>query len=87
MERAGKKAKKTEKVGIWIILFPSVFIWIIGFTILHRLKKTFIIPIQELNNVVFEYNKGNKMRRCPSNTPSKDLQKLYDGINQILDNK
>lgn len=87
MERAGKKAKQIERVGIWIIVFPSIFIWIIGFTILYRLKKTLIKPIQELNNVIFEYNKGNKMRRCPSNTISKDLQKLYDGINQILDDK
>ena len=87
MERAGKKAKNIERVGIWIILFPSIFIWILGLAILHRLKTTLIKPIQELNNVIFEYHKGNKMRRCPSSTVSKDLQKLYDGINQILDDK
>ena len=87
MQREGRVAKKTESVGIWVILFPSIFIWIIGFTILARLKKTFIKPIQELNDVILDYNKGNKMRRCPSYTISKDLQKLYDGINRILDNK
>ena len=87
MQRAGRVAKKTESVGIWVILFPSIFIWIIGFTILARLKKTFIKPIQELNDVILDYNKGNKMRRCPSYTISKDLQKLYDGINRILDDK
>ncbi len=87
MERAGRIAKKTESIGVWIILFPSIFIWIIGFTILARLRRTFIKPIQELNDVVLDYNKGNKMRRCPSYTSSKDLQKLYDGINSILDNK
>ena len=87
MQRAGRIAKKTESVGIWIILFPSIFIWIIGFTIIARLKRTFIKPIQELNNVILDYNKGNKMRRCPKYTPSRDLQKLYDGINCILDDK
>ena len=87
MQRAGRTAKKTESVGIWIILFPSIFIWIIGFTILARLKRTFIEPIQELNDVISDYNKGNEMRRCPSYTISKDLQKLYDGINRILDEK
>ena len=87
MERAGRIAKKTESVGVWIILFPSIFIWIIGFTILARLRRTFIKPIQELNDVILDYNKGNKMRRCPSYTSSKDLQKLYDGINNILDYK
>ena len=30
MEQAGNRAKKMESVGIWIIIFPSVFIWIIG---------------------------------------------------------
>ena len=87
MEQAGISAKKTQTVGIWIIIFPSIFIWIIGLTLLARLKRTFIKPIQELNDVIFEYNSGNHMRRCPSYTVSNDLQKLYDGINRILDEK
>ncbi len=87
MEQAGLRAKKTQTVGIWIIIFPSIFIWIIGFTLMARLKRTFIKPMQELNDVIFDYNNGNRMRRCPSYTVSKDLQKLYDGINRILDEK
>ena len=87
MEKAGLRAKKIQTVGIWIIIFPSIFIWIIGLTILSRLKRTFIKPIQELNEVIFDYNNGNRMRRCPSYTASKDLQKLYEGINRILDEK
>ena len=87
MEEAGIKAKKQRTIGIWIILFPSFFMWIIGIALLKRLDRTYIKPIQELNDAIFEYNKGNYMRRCPSITASKDLQKLYDGINTILDNK
>jgi len=87
MEQAGLRAKKMQTVGIWIIIFPSIFIWIIGFTLLARLKRTFIKPIQELNDVISDYNSGNCMRRCPSYTVSKDLQKLYDGLNRILDEK
>lgn len=87
MEQAGTNAKKQRAIGIWIILFPSVFIWLIGIALLKRLDRTYIKPIQELNDVIFEYNQGNSMRRCPSITASKDLQKLYDGINNILDNK
>ena len=86
MEQAGLRAKKIQTVGIWIIIFPSIFIWIIGLTLLARLKKTFIKPIQELNDVIYDYS-GNYMRRCPSYTLSKDMQKLYDGINRILDEK
>jgi hypothetical protein len=87
MEQAGVKAKKQQAIGIWIILFPSVFIWIIGITLLRRLDKIFIKPVQELNDVILEYNKGNSMRRCPSVTYSKDIQMLYNEINHILDNK
>lgn len=87
MERAGSQAKKIQTVGIWIIIFPSIFIWIIGLALLARLKRTLINPIQELNDVISNYNSGNHMRRCPSYTTSKDLQKLYDGINRILDEK
>ncbi len=87
MEQAGMQAKKIQTVGIWIIVFPSIFIWVMGLTLLARLRRTFIKPIQELNNVISEYNSGNHMRRCPSYTALKDLQKLYDGINRILDEK
>lgn len=87
MEEAGVNAKKQKAVGIWIILFPSVFIWFMGIALLKRLDRTYIKPIQELNDVIFDYNKGNCMRRCPSTTASKDLQKLYEGINHILDEK
>lgn len=87
MQRAGLRAKKMQTVGIWIIVFPSVFIWIIGLTLLARIKRTFIKPIEELNDVISDYNSGNRMRRCPSYTESKDLQKLYDEINTILDDK
>ena len=87
MEQAGVKAKKLRAVGIWIIIFPSVFIWLIGIAFLKRLDRTYIKPIQELNDVISDYNNGNLMRRCPSITASKDLQKLYEGINNILDNK
>ena len=87
MEQAGIKAKKQRTIGIWIILFPSVFIWIIGIALLKRLNRIFIKPVQELNDVIFEYNKGNHMRRCPSVADSNDIQTLYDGINIILDNK
>lgn len=87
MEQAGAKAKKQQIIGIWIILFPSIFIWIIGIALLKRLYRIFIKPVQELNDVILEYNKGNLMRRCPSVTYSKDIQMLYDGINSILDNK
>ena len=87
MQKAGLRAKKMQTVGIWIIIFPSIFIWIIGLTLLARIKRTFVKPIEELNNVISDYNRGNRMRRCPSYTVSKDLQKLYDGINVILDNK
>lgn len=87
MEQAGVKAKKQRAIGIWIILFPSVFIWLIGIALLRRLNRIFIKPVQELNDVIFEYNKGNQMRRCPSVTYSNDIQMLYDGINNILDKK
>ena len=87
MEQSGVKAKKQEAIGIWIILFPSVFIWLVGIALLKRLDRTFIKPVQELNDVIFEYNKGNFMRRCTSVAVSKELQNLYDGINKILDNK
>lgn len=61
MEQAGIKAKKLKAIGIWIIIFPSAFIWIIGLTLLCRLRRKFIVPIQELNNVIYEYKISSQL--------------------------
>lgn len=87
MKKAGFEAKKMSSTGIWIIIFPTIFIWILGLIILSSLENTYIKPLSELQDVVDSYRKGNKMRRCSKIAASKDFQQLYDSVNQILDSK
>lgn len=87
MHKEGRKAKKLSSVGIWVIAFPALFIWILGLLIFKTIEQKFIEPLAEIEDVIETYRKGNKMRRCPIVAPSKEFQQLYDGINYILDSK
>lgn len=86
MKRAGLDVKQLSSVAIWVIIFLTAAIWILGLAIMKTIEKTVIIPLSELKDVLESYRKGNRMRRCPTLAPSKDFQQIYDGINSLLDN-
>lgn len=85
MEDAGNQAYKLENVGIWIIIFPTIFAWIIGLALLKQINQTIIRPLSELQDVLSSYRKGNKMRRCPKIAKSEEFQDIYNDLNAILD--
>lgn len=87
MIEAGIRAEKLKNVGIWVIIFPTIFVWSIGLALLKNLEKTLIKPLGDLKNAVAEYKKGNKMRRCPKFSHESAFQSLYNDINSILDSK
>ena len=87
MIEAGNQALKLENIGIWLIIFPTIFAWIIGIMLLKLLYNSFIKPLSILKSVISDYRKGNKMRRCPKISQSAEFQEIYNDINTILDNK
>ncbi len=86
MKQAGMDVKQLSIVGIWVIIFLAILIWVLGLAIIKSINKTVIIPLAELKNVIEAYRKGNRMRRCPKLAPSSEFQQIYDGINLLLDN-
>ena len=80
-----QNAKKLSIVGTWVIVFMIIIVWSIGLIILGSLKKTIIQPLKELEDVLNKVQKGNKFRRCPTIAPTADFQKIYDGVNELLD--
>ena len=85
MEEAGSRASRLKSIGIWIIIFPTIFAWLIGLALLKSIDKTIIKPLSELQDVVSSYRKGNKMRRCPKVSKSDEFQEIYNDLNAILD--
>ena len=86
MKQAGMDVKQLSAVGIWVIVFLTFIIWVLGFAIMKSVNKTVILPLAELKSVIEAYRKGNRMRRCPKLAPSVEFQQIYDGINLLLDN-
>lgn len=87
MKQAGLDVKQLSSVGIWVIIFLTSVIWILGLAIIKTISRTVIKPLEELKDVIESYRKGNRMRRCPKLAPSRDFQQIYDGLNSLLDNK
>lgn len=79
------KIKKLTAVGSYVIVFVGLIIWALGLVLLNTLKKTLISPLSELKEVLQNYSKGNKLRRCPAIAPTKDFQQIYDNLNALLD--
>ena len=77
--------KKLSVTGMWVIAFMLFIVWSTGLIILNRLKNTVINPMKELVDVLDKVKKGNKLRRCPTIAPTNDFQKVYDGVNNLLD--
>ena len=86
MKQAGMDVKQLSAVGIWVIVFLTFIIWVLGFAIMKSINKAVILPLAELKSVIEAYRKGNHMRRCPKLAPSGEFQQIYDGINLLLDN-
>lgn len=85
MMNHAENAKKLSVTGTWVIAFMLFIVWSIGIIVLTNLRKTIIEPLDELDDVLDKVKKGNKHRRCPSTAPTKDFQKIYDGVNNLLD--
>ena len=77
--------KKLSVTGMWVIVFMLFIVWTTGIIILNRLKKTIVDPMIELADVLDKSQKGNKLRRCPTVAPTNVFQKIYDGVNNLLD--
>ena len=87
MKNAALQAKKKSTAGAWVITFCALMTWCLGLILMKTLSTNLIKPLKELTDVLQEYSKGNKLRRCPKLAPNQDFQRIYDSINQLLDSQ
>ncbi len=85
MQQEAVKAKNISSAAAWLITFLTIFTWFIGFGILNTLQRHLFSPVNEIINVLDDYKKGNKLRRCPRLAPNKIFQSIFNNINEILD--
>ena len=66
MQNATNSEKRLQHIGMWVIVFPTIFVLILGFMLLHSLKKMIIKPLEELKDVMISYLKGKSYEKMPS---------------------
>lgn len=85
MRRADLSAQQLGYAGAWGVVFMATLTFMVGMIFLHSLRKNLADPIQEIDTVVSEFRKGDRIRRCSMGYPSKSVKRIFRNINELLD--
>ncbi|MGM9999456.1 MAG: hypothetical protein ACI38Q_08755 [Candidatus Bruticola sp.] len=79
------KAQHMGRTGAWGIVFMAVMNFIAGLMFMHNLNLKFIEPMEEIEQTISDFKKGNKMRRCTVFNRSMGMEKFMRNLNDLLD--
>lgn len=85
MIEADAKARKLGYAGAWGIVFMAIIVFFAGNLFYRSLKKNVLHPLEEIHNVISDFNIGNIMRRCTGVGLPADVMSVFNGINELLD--
>ncbi|MGM9992957.1 MAG: hypothetical protein ACI376_09000 [Candidatus Bruticola sp.] len=79
------KAQHMGRTGAWGIVFMAIMNFIAGLIFMHNLNLKFIEPMEEIEQTISDFKKGNKMRRCLVSSQSMGMEKIMRNLNDLLD--
>lgn len=85
--QSAKQAQKLRQAGAWGIVFMTLIFFVAALFFEQRLRRTLLLPLQEISQVMDARLKGDKFRRCNMRYAREDMKKLFNGINALLDRK
>lgn len=85
--KAAVHAQKMRQAGAWGIVFMTLIFFGAALFFEQRLRKTLLLPLQEIALVMEARIKGDKFRRCHILHANTDMKKLFDAINSLLDHQ
>ncbi|MGI6680448.1 MAG: hypothetical protein ACOX3T_03020 [Bdellovibrionota bacterium] len=84
--RLKKEASNISMAGAWGLVFMALFILFITMLFLKKLEKKLLLPLEELFEVI-KVRESNKFRRCKGTNLNKDIKLIFDGVNELLDER
>lgn len=85
MEEAAHHGSQLGYGGAWGVVFMALWLCIAGFIFKRRLINGLVAPLEEIDDVLRVRRGGDLMRRCSGVDLSKDVERIFSGINDELD--
>ena len=85
MVHADRKAKQLGQAGAWGVMFMAVAAFLAGLFFLRGLNRRVFAPLEEIHAVLRAHRNQEFMRRCTGTNLRQDMQAMFAGINELLD--
>jgi hypothetical protein len=85
MIKADARARQLGFAGAWGVVFMACSIFVAGMIFVRRVSHRVIKPLEEIHNVITAQRNGETLRRCTGVDLPHEIQKIFIGINEILD--
>jgi len=85
MIKADVHARQFGYAGAWAIVFMAVIVFFAGMIFKRSLANNLVTPLEEIEAVICAHQNGDIMRRCTGTDVSRDVQGVFNGLNELLD--
>ena len=85
MIKADFCARQLGYAGAWGIVFMAATVFFAGMLFKRRLSNNLVVPMGEIEAVISAHQNGDIMRRCTGTDVPREVQSLFDGVNELLD--
>jgi hypothetical protein len=82
---ADRRAQQLGEAGAWGIVFMAICVLLVGMVFIRRLERCVIHPLEEIHAVMTAQRSGETRRRCTGVDLPRDVQVMFDDINEMLD--
>lgn len=84
---ADRRAQQLGFAGAWGIVFMAVLVFTVGMIFIRSITRLVVRPLEEIHEVISAYRNGETRRRCTGANLSQDIRAIFNGINEILDQR
>lgn len=81
------QAQKLRQAGAWGIVFMTLIFFTAAIFLEQRLRRTLLLPLQEISQVMEAYRQGDQFRRCNMLYANAEMKKLFTALNALLDRR
>lgn len=85
MVKADRQAQQLGQAGAWGVMFMAVAAFLAGLFFLRGLNRRVVAPMEEIHVVLRAHRNNESMRRCTGTDLPQDMQAVFTGINELLD--
>lgn len=85
--RADYAARRLGYAGAWGVVFMAISVFLVGVIFIRSLTRRVARPLEEIHSVIAAQRRGETMRRCSGADLPQEVKIIFNGINEILDQR